>query len=115
MAEKLDKKYAWTGFLLIFLFWIPIFNLLIIIPLSIFFSIRSIKRIRNKPQEYGGMFLSTFALISAIFNFVLSVIILIFPEKIHILTETGDPGFNIALVIIGSIVLLAMSLFAILK
>lgn len=73
--KSLNKKYAWASFILLLFFWIPFFNIWIILPLSFYFGIKAILYSTREPKKYGGFYLSLFSIILCFLVFVYGVII----------------------------------------
>jgi len=61
---KKDITCAWISFICIIFFWVPIVNL-VLLPLSIYFSIRQIKLVKKDGSKYGGYL---FCLVMVIFS-----------------------------------------------
>jgi uncharacterized membrane protein len=76
---KKGKKatYAWISLIIALFFWVPLLNVVLILPASIIFGIKAMIRARKHPELYNGFVLALISTIFASISFVASLIILI--------------------------------------
>lgn len=71
--QKKNSSYAWISLILALFFWVPLLNLLIL-PLSIYFGVKAIKRVKKDPKKYGGFAIAVFSVIWASISLIFSII-----------------------------------------
>lgn len=72
-----NSVYAWISLTLVFFFWVPILNVIFILPASMFFGAKAIRNAMREPEQYGGKWVAIIAVIIAAISFVFSLIVLI--------------------------------------
>ncbi|PIN86088.1 hypothetical protein COV19_06345 [Candidatus Woesearchaeota archaeon CG10_big_fil_rev_8_21_14_0_10_44_13] len=75
IPKKKDSTYAWISFLLLFFFWVPLLNL-IILPASIVFGAKAIRDVRADPKRYGGKWIAIISVLCSAISFIFSVVVL---------------------------------------
>ena len=74
--EKRDSTYAWISLGLALFFWVPLLNVLIILPGSLYFGVRAIQQSRKEPKKYGGLVLASIVVVFSSISFIFAAIIL---------------------------------------
>ncbi|MBU0535831.1 MAG: hypothetical protein KKE20_02615 [Nanoarchaeota archaeon] len=77
-----ESGYAWAAIILALFFWVPIFNVFLFLPASLYCGVTAIRNVRRDPEKHEGMALSIVAVVFASISFVYALIVLI-------LTSTG--------------------------
>ncbi|MBD3313306.1 hypothetical protein GF345_02590 [Candidatus Woesearchaeota archaeon] len=79
---KKDKRLAWASLGFAMLFWVPLFNVFVFMPASIYFGSKAIHRSIKQPERYGGIVLASVSVFIAAISFIIALGVLI-------LTSTG--------------------------
>ena len=79
---KKDNSYAWISLILLLFLWVPILNVFLIIPASLFFSTTALIRARRSPEKYGGFAFALILVTVAALCWIAAFIMLIKTSKI---------------------------------
>ena len=67
----------WIALVFLLLFLVPLLNVLVFLPLAVFFCMKQILRVKKNPEKYGGFMLSIVILMYVIISYIMSLGILI--------------------------------------
>ena len=79
---KKDRKLAWASLGFAMLFWVPLFNVFVFMPASIYLGSKAIHHSVKQPERYGGLVLASVSVFIAVISFIFALAVLI-------LTSTG--------------------------
>ena len=51
---KKDRKYLWIAIISSFFAWVPFLNILVFLPIAIYFSSKQLRLAKANPNQYGG-------------------------------------------------------------
>ena len=74
---KKDSFYAWVSLGLAFFFWVPLLNVILLLPGSMYFGVRAMKMAKRDPEKHGGFWLALISTIFAGTSFIFAAIILV--------------------------------------
>jgi len=75
--RKKDYSYVWLALILSLLFWVPLLNIIVFLPLAIYLSVKQIKLQKKEPEIYGRMIYPALILAHSLFSMFISILILI--------------------------------------
>jgi len=101
MKEKKDSTHAWLSIILLLFFWIPLLNIILFLPASIHFAIKSIRKCKQHPESFKGHKLAIFSLITSIIFFIGANMIMLF-------VKTANFPFRIGWAVISLIILIVV-------
>lgn len=81
--QRKNYNYIWLALVFLFFAWLPIINVVLMLPASMYFSSNAIIRSRKYPEIYGGLWIAVILLIVAAITFIFSFFVLINPRYIE--------------------------------
>lgn len=73
---KKDSSKAWISLVLALFFWVPLLNIILILPGSIFMGVKAMINAKKKPDKFSGFYLALISVSCASVSFVYAVVIL---------------------------------------
>lgn len=77
IPAKKNYNYPLISLGILLFSWLPLLNVFVILPLSLYFGIKGMLRTRKNPGMYGGFWISLISIIIASALWVISATILI--------------------------------------
>lgn len=74
--SKKNHTYVWIALIFSLFFWIPLLNIVLFLPLAIYFSIKQIRFTIKEPETYGRLIFPVLILAHSTFSIVVSSFIL---------------------------------------